>query len=96
MVNVYSCVQIFLARKTTRSSVRSLVSMNSSPPPLPSVCDVNQGIGLNAATTVLVGLTIIVVAVRFAIRFWIIKDIGWDDWTILFALVRSVLPLSEK
>lgn len=90
-VSIYSYKQNFPARKSTRSFALSLVPMNPSPPASPSVCDVNQGVGLNAATIVTIGLTIVVVAVRFAIRFWIIQKIGWDDWTILLALVRSVM-----
>lgn len=65
--------------------------MDPSPPASPAICDVNQGAGINAANHVLVGLTIIVVAVRFAVRFWIVKDIRWDDWTILLALVSKTL-----
>ena len=65
--------------------------MDPSPPASPSVCDVNQRVGLIATIIVTLVPTIIVVAMRFAIRFWIIQKIGWDDWTILLALVRSVL-----
>lgn len=54
-------------------------------------CDLNQGIGLNVSTIVLVALTAIIVAMRFAVRVWVVKDVGWDDWTILFALVRSII-----
>jgi len=28
-----------------------------------------------------------VVAIRFAVRIWISKCLGWDDWTILAAAV---------
>lgn len=59
-------------------------------------CDVNQGIGLNVSTIVLLALTAIIVAMRFAVRVWIVKDVGWDDWTILFALVRSIQALPQR
>ena len=70
--------------------------MNTSPPASPSICDVNQGVGLNVSTSVVVGLTIIVVAMRFAVRIWIVKGVGWDDWTILLALVRVVLRMRRE
>lgn len=37
--------------------------------------------------TILVTLTTLFVLVRFAVRIWIVKAVGWDDWTILFAEV---------
>lgn len=64
--------------------------MNISPPASPSICAVNQGPGIIATTAILVGLTVIIVAVRFAVRYWIVKDIGWDDWTILLAMVINI------
>ena len=70
--------------------------MDTSPPASPSICDANQGVRINVANIVLVGLTIIVVAVRFAVRFWIVRDVGWDDWTILLALVRSLLRMKGE
>lgn len=70
------------------------ISMNTSPPASPAVCDINQGVALNAATITLVGAAAVVVAARFAVRFWIVKDIGWDDWTILLAMVSLVFRAS--
>lgn len=69
----------------------SLVPMNQSPPASPAVCGINQGIGLIVSTIVLVTLTAIIVAMRFAVRLWLVKDIRWDDWTILLALVGFII-----
>lgn len=90
-LELYKQNQAFF-RVCTRNHSNShvLVSMDPSPPASPAICDINQGAGINAANHVLVGLTIIVVAVRFAVRFWIVKDIRWDDWTILLALVSKI------
>lgn len=54
------------------------------------MCDINQGDGLTAAIIMLVGVTVIFVAIRFVIRIWIVKGIGWDDWTILLGVVSSI------
>ena len=56
-----------------------------TPPPQGNI---DKGPAIIAATCVVVGLTIIVVALRLVIRIWIIKSVWWDDWTILFAIVR--------
>ena len=56
-----------------------------APPPQGNI---DKGVGIIAATCVIVGLTVIVVAMRFAVRVWITKSVWWDDWTILFAIVR--------
>ena len=61
--------------------------MASSGPPPPDG-DYNLGPGIVQTVTVLMILSVIVVALRFAIRIWIVKKVWWDDWTILFALVR--------
>lgn len=70
--------------------------MNQSPLASRAECDINQGIGLNVSTIVLVALTAIIVAMRFAVRFWIVKDIRWDDWTILLALVRFIIQALSR
>ncbi len=51
--------------------------------------DTNLGPGVVGTVIVLVTLSIIVVALRFVVRIRIVKSVWWDDWTILFALVRS-------
>lgn len=61
----------------------------SGPPPYG---ELNLGPGLIAATSVLVGVSFIVVVLRLATRWYIVKNIGWDDITIVLAIVRSKLP----
>lgn len=58
---------------------------NSGPPPYGKV---NLGPGIIASTVVLVAVSAAVVALRLATRCWIVKSIGWDDITIVFAIVR--------
>ncbi|KAL8693583.1 MAG: hypothetical protein Q9218_001625 [Villophora microphyllina] len=60
----------------------------SGPPPYG---DLNLGPGLIAATTVLVAVSAIVVALRIATRWWIVKNIGWDDITIVFAILGTII-----
>ena len=62
-----------------------MVSQPKTPPP-----DGNQDAsgGLLATTILVTTLSIIIVGARFATRIWVVKRIGWDDWTILFACVR--------
>lgn len=50
--------------------------MAISSPPLDG--DVNAGTGLVAAVAVMVGLSAIFVALRIAVRYWIMKAIGWE------------------
>ncbi|KAL8659611.1 MAG: hypothetical protein Q9202_007051 [Teloschistes flavicans] len=44
--------------------------------------------------TILVTLTTSFVLFRFAVRFWIVKAVGWDDWTILFAEFGAIIGLA--
>ncbi|KAL8714034.1 MAG: hypothetical protein Q9220_002180 [cf. Caloplaca sp. 1 TL-2023] len=60
----------------------------SGPPPYG---DLNLGPGLIASTTVLVAVSAIVVALRIATRWWIVKAIGWDDITIVLAIVGTII-----
>ncbi|KAI4204686.1 MAG: hypothetical protein LQ350_001001 [Teloschistes chrysophthalmus] len=57
----------------------------SGPPPYG---DLDLGPGIIASTTVLVAVSAIVVALRVATRWWIVKSIGWDDITIVLAVMR--------
>lgn len=70
--------------------------MDPSPPGSRSECDVNQRGGIYVATLFLPSLASIVVAIRFVVRYCIVKHIGWDDWTILFAAVGHLLYLSQR
>ncbi|KAL8640208.1 MAG: hypothetical protein Q9228_002841 [Teloschistes exilis] len=62
----------------------------SGPPPYG---DLNSGPGLIASTTVLVAVSAVVVALRVATRWWVVKNIGWDDITIVLAIVGIKLQL---
>lgn len=62
--------------------------MESGGPPAEG--DANQSTSIRIYTTILITFTIVVVALRFAVRKWITKIIGWDDWTILLAIVKPV------
>lgn len=55
----------------------------------PQEGDVNKGPALIIASCISIFIIILFVVLRFSVRIWISKAIGWDDWTILFAVVRS-------
>ena len=59
----------------------------------PAEGDANQSTSIRIYTTILITFTISIVALRFVVRKWITKIIGWDDWTILFAIVEPVPQL---
>jgi hypothetical protein len=50
--------------------------------------DYSKGPAMIIFDVVTVSVATIVVAIRFAVRIWISKCLGWDDWTILAAAVR--------
>lgn len=58
--------------------------------------DVNKGLGVIITTSIIVRLTAVVVALRWSVRLWITKKVWWDDWTILFAIVRQNLSRIAK
>ncbi|KAL8775494.1 MAG: hypothetical protein Q9194_003713 [Teloschistes cf. exilis] len=60
----------------------------SGPPPYG---DLNSGPGLIASTTVLVAVSAVVVALRVATRWWVVKNIGWDDITIVLAILGTII-----
>ena len=60
----------------------AMVSQPTRPPPQG---DKNASGGLLATTILVTALCVILVAMRFATRIWIVKRVGWDDWCILFA-----------
>jgi len=64
--------------------------MESTGPPPEG--DLNSGPAIIAATFVVAGVSTLVVALRLSVRIWITKSTWWDDWTILFATVRT-LPI---
>ncbi|KAL9130807.1 MAG: hypothetical protein Q9217_001110 [Psora testacea] len=63
----------------------------TSPPPQG---DVDQSGGLLATTILVTCLAIIFFALRFATRIWIVKRVGWDDWTILFAVLGHPIGMA--
>ena len=48
-----------------------------------------DGPEMMATMWTLLGLAVLIVAMRLYSRGVILKKIGWDDWTALFAVVRS-------
>lgn len=63
--------------------------MDSSGPPRNG--DENRQGGILATTFVVTILATIVVSMRMATRIWVVKNVGWDDWTIIAATV-GLLP----
>lgn len=63
-----------------------MVSQPTTPPPQG---DKNASAGILATTILVTVLSIILVSLRFATRIGVVKRVGWDDWTILFACVGS-------
>ncbi|KAL8673610.1 MAG: hypothetical protein Q9168_001965 [Polycauliona sp. 1 TL-2023] len=57
----------------------------------PSYGDLNLRLGIIASTAVLDAASTIVVALRLATRWWIVKSIGWDDITMVFAIFGTVV-----
>ena len=60
--------------------------MNKGPPPTGG--DQNQAAKILTVTGILTSLSIVTVIVRFIARAKGSKHYGWDDWTMLAALVR--------
>ena len=68
--------------------------MESGGPPAEG--DIDQSTAIRIYTGTLIAFTILIVLLRFIVRHWITKIIGWDDWTILLALVRPFGQGSQK
>lgn len=64
----------------------------TGPPPEGNV---NQAPAIIIAGSITVAVATLFVVLRFIVRIWIVKAVGWDDWTILFAIVCSTIPISE-
>lgn len=45
---------------------------------------------------ILTSLSVVIVTVRFTARAVGKKRVGWDDWTMLAALVRSLLTRTQR
>ncbi|KAK3174748.1 hypothetical protein OEA41_001994 [Lepraria neglecta] len=57
----------------------------------PAEGDVNLGLGIIASVAVTTTACIFAVVLRFWVRGRLVKAIGWDDWTILLALIGTVI-----
>lgn len=66
--------------------------MESTGPPPEG--DVDEKTPILIYVVFLITATIAIVVLRFIVRKFITKTIGWDDWTILFALIRKRLRIS--
>ena len=64
--------------------------------PSPPGGDQSQAVKLITVWAVLTSLSIVVVTVRFIARATGRKRYGWDDWTMLAALVRSLLTRTQR
>ncbi|MCJ1282468.1 hypothetical protein MMC26_001791 [Xylographa opegraphella] len=62
--------------------------------PVPSDGDVSMQAGILATTIVVTILADTVVALRFVVRKWIVKNIGWDDWCILGAVIGITIGMA--
>ena len=67
--------------------------MNDGPPP---GGDQSRAPTIITIWAVLVSLSVAVVTVRFVARAKGKKHFGWDDWTMLAALVRSLLTRTQR
>ncbi|MCJ1430928.1 hypothetical protein MMC27_000278, partial [Xylographa pallens] len=56
--------------------------------------DVSMGTGILATTIIVTILADTVVALRFIVRKWIVKNIGWDDWCILCAVLGITIGMA--
>ena len=56
--------------------------------------DVNVSGGILVTTILVTVLAIVLVVLRFATRIWIVKKVGWDDWTILLAALGHPIGMA--
>ena len=56
--------------------------------------DISKGPAFIIALCVVVTVTLIVVILRCSVRLWITKNVWWDDWTIILAMVSSISVIS--
>ena len=55
----------------------------------PSEGDISKGPAVIVAICVVVAVTLIAVLLRCSVRIWITRNVWWDDWTIILAMVSS-------
>ena len=53
--------------------------------------DVDQGGGIIATSFVVTILACLIVALRLATRIWLVKNVGWDDYTIIAATLGIII-----
>ena len=58
--------------------------------PSPNTIDETRQPGIIATVILVTVLAVIVVGLRLATRKWVVKNIGWDDWTMVAAIVRCL------
>ncbi|KAL8960747.1 MAG: hypothetical protein Q9183_005413, partial [Haloplaca sp. 2 TL-2023] len=63
----------------------------SSTAPIPPNGDENRQGGIIITTYLVTVLASVVVALRMATRIWIVRNVGWDDYTILFATIGIII-----
>ena len=68
----------------------NLCNMSGSGQPLHSSDD-SRGGGIIATTVIVSVLASTAVALRLATRIWIVRNVGWDDYTILFATFGIII-----
>lgn len=56
----------------------------------------NRGLALLLALWLQVGLATLFVAARFWARIMIDPNLGWDDWTMLIALVSQFFTIAKQ
>ena len=62
----------------------------------PAEGDADQSTAIRIYPGTLIAFTILIVLLRLIVRKWITKIIGWDDWTILLALVSLFGQYSQN
>ena len=55
----------------------------------PSAGNTNFSQGILILTIMPTTLSATVAGLRFATRAWIVKGLGWDDYAMMFAIVRA-------
>lgn len=58
---------------------------------LPRNGDENRQGGILGTTFTVTVLATVVVALRMATRIWLVRNVGWDDYTILFATIGIII-----
>ena len=57
----------------------------------PDIGSANRSGGVLATSILALSSVMILIALRFTTRIWLVKKVGWDDWCIVFAGVGLCL-----